>query len=95
MRALVISDIHGYIDALRAIELQWDGGLHQFDRIVCLGDLVDYGPDATEVIDWARSHATDVIRGNHDQPWPWVNPVKARPPIWRHRSPRGNVFARR
>jgi predicted phosphodiesterase len=66
MRTLVISDIHGNIDALRAVELQWDGRLDQFDRIVCLGDLVDYGPDATEVIDWVRSHATDVVRGNHD-----------------------------
>ena len=66
MRTLVISDVHGNIDALRAIELQWGGGLHQFDRIVCLGDLVDYGPDASAVIDWVRTHATDVIRGNHD-----------------------------
>ena len=66
MRALVISDIHGNIDALRAIERQWDDGLRQFDHIVCLGDLVDYGPDAGAVIDWVRSHATDVIRGNHD-----------------------------
>lgn len=64
MRALVISDIHGNIDALRAIERQRD--LRQFDRIVCLGDLVDYGPSPREVIDWVRSHASDVVRGNHD-----------------------------
>jgi predicted phosphodiesterase len=66
MRALLISDVHGNIDALRAIELQWDGQFHRFDRILCLGDLVDYGPDASEVIDWVRCHATDVVRGNHD-----------------------------
>jgi predicted phosphodiesterase len=66
MRALVISDIHGNIDALRAVDRQWEEGLAQFDQIVCLGDLVDYGPDASEVIHWVRSHATDVVRGNHD-----------------------------
>ena len=41
MRALVISDVHGNIDALRAVELQWDGQFRRFDRILCLGDLVD------------------------------------------------------
>jgi len=66
MRALLISDIHGNVDALRAIERQWSDGLRQFDRVVCLGDLVDYGPDAGAVIAWVRSHATDVVRGNHD-----------------------------
>jgi len=66
MRALVISDIHGNIDVLRALERQWGSGLDTFERIVCLGDLVDYGPDPREVIDWVRSRATDVIRGNHD-----------------------------
>ena len=66
MRALVISDIHGNIEVLRALERQWGARLDEFDRVVCLGDLVDYGPDPGEVIDWVRSRATDVIRGNHD-----------------------------
>jgi predicted phosphodiesterase len=66
MRVLVLSDIHGNIDALRALERQWDGGVAGFDRVVCLGDLVDYGPDPGAVVDWVRSRATDVVRGNHD-----------------------------
>lgn len=66
MRALLISDIHGNIDALRALEAQWGSRLHEFDRIICLGDLVDYGPSPGDVIDWIRSHATNVVRGNHD-----------------------------
>jgi predicted phosphodiesterase len=66
MRALVISDVHGNIDALRALEHRWGAGLDNFDRIVCLGDLVDYGPDPRDVIDWVRARATDVVRGNHD-----------------------------
>jgi predicted phosphodiesterase len=79
MRTLVMSDVHGNIDALRAIELQWDGGLRQFDRIACLGDLVDYGPDASEVIDWVRSHATDVVRGNHDHAMATGEPCESAP----------------
>ena len=66
MRAIVISDIHGNIDVLRALELEWGHRLASFDRVICLGDLVDYGPDPAEVIDWVRARATDVVRGNHD-----------------------------
>jgi putative phosphoesterase len=66
VQALIISDLHGNIDALRALERQWDARLRDFDRIICLGDLVDYGADPHEVIEWVRSHATDVVRGNHD-----------------------------
>ena len=66
MRALLISDIHGNIDALRALEAPWGSRLQEFERIICLGDLVDYGPSPGDVIDWTRSHATNVVRGNHD-----------------------------
>jgi predicted phosphodiesterase len=66
MRALVISDIHGNIEALRALEAHWGARLQEFDRIICLGDLLDYGPSPGEVIDWVRSHTTNVVRGNHD-----------------------------
>jgi predicted phosphodiesterase len=66
MRAIVISDIHGNIDVLRALELEWGQRLASFDRIVCLGDLVDYGPDPADVIEWVRARATHVVRGNHD-----------------------------
>jgi predicted phosphodiesterase len=66
VRALVLSDIHGNIDALRALETFWGTRLRDFDQIICLGDLVDYGPNPGDVIDWVRSHATHVVRGNHD-----------------------------
>jgi protein phosphatase len=89
MRALVISDVHGNIDALRALERRWGAGLDTFDRIVCLGDLVDYGPDPGDVFDWVRARATDIVR------WPPANHVKARPPISRRRSQRGTAFAPR
>jgi predicted phosphodiesterase len=66
MRVLVLSDVHGNMDALEGLERVLGARLRQFDRVIVLGDLVDYGPCPREVIGWVRTYATDVIRGNHD-----------------------------
>ena len=65
MRALVVSDIHGNIDALLAVEA-WRRTQPPVDAVWLLGDLVDYGGAPGEVIAWAREHATTAVRGNHD-----------------------------
>jgi putative phosphoesterase len=59
MRILVVSDIHANWAALEAID-------QSFDVCLCLGDLVDYGPDPVPCVRWAMAHATYAIRGNHD-----------------------------
>jgi putative phosphoesterase len=59
MKILIISDIHANAEALAALP----GG---YDRLFCLGDLVDYGPDPAACIDWVREHASACVRGNHD-----------------------------
>ncbi len=59
MRILVVSDIHANHAALAAID-------EPHDFCVCLGDLVDYGPDPLECVRWAMKHARHSIRGNHD-----------------------------
>lgn len=64
MRRLILSDIHGNIDALRAVLEDARG---QYDEIVCCGDLVGYGACPSEVVDWARSAVKVLIRGNHDR----------------------------
>jgi putative phosphoesterase len=61
MKLLLISDLHGNIEALDAV---LNGVKH--DMIVCMGDLVDYGPDPRATIDWLRSNKIPAIRGNHD-----------------------------
>lgn len=66
MRVLILSDIHGNIDALEAVGAQELRGKNSFDQIWVLGDLVDYGAAPAEVIAWVRAHATLVVRGNHD-----------------------------
>jgi predicted phosphodiesterase len=66
MRVLILSDIHGNIDALLAVDAQVLQGHDRFDEIWVLGDLVDYGAAPAEVIAWVRTYATRVVRGNHD-----------------------------
>lgn len=65
MKILVLSDIHGNIDAVRAIDETLLKNA-RFDEVWVLGDLVDYGPAPDDVIAWVRAHATKVVRGNHD-----------------------------
>jgi putative phosphoesterase len=59
MRIAVISDIHGNMESLSALT-------DSYDELWVLGDLVNYGPDPGAVIDFVRSHAAIVVRGNHD-----------------------------
>ena len=59
MRILVVSDIHANWPALAAID-------EPHDVCLCLGDLVDYGPDPGPCVRWAMEHARYAIRGNHD-----------------------------
>ncbi len=64
MRYLILSDIHANLTALdaalAAAETRWD-------KAVCLGDLVGYGPDPNQAIDRIRSLGCVTIRGNHDK----------------------------
>lgn len=64
MRTLILSDIHSNLEALgKCLELA-EG---RYERAVCLGDLVGYGPDPNAVIERVRQKANVVIRGNHDK----------------------------
>jgi putative phosphoesterase len=65
MKLAVLSDLHANIDALLAVWAEI-GRLGGCDAVLVLGDLVDYGPEPLEVIEWVRNHCRAVIRGNHD-----------------------------
>jgi putative phosphoesterase len=59
MRIAIVSDIHANIEALSSMP-------DDYDELWVLGDLVGYGPSPREVIDFVRSRAAVVVRGNHD-----------------------------
>ena len=64
MRYLIISDLHANWEALQAVLADSEG---HYDRILCLGDLVGYGPDPNLVAEWARAANPLTVRGNHDR----------------------------
>jgi len=61
VKIAIISDIHANLAALEAFPEK------NCDRILCLGDLVDYGPHPKQVIQWIRENNVVCVRGNHDQ----------------------------
>jgi predicted phosphodiesterase len=65
MRYLVLSDIHSNIEALSACLERAKSA--KYDKVLCCGDLVGYGPNPLEVIDNIRALDAVVIRGNHDR----------------------------
>lgn len=65
-RTLVVGDIHGCFDELLA--LVDAAGISDTDRIVCVGDLIDRGPQPWEVVDFFRSRpdTRQSVLGNHE-----------------------------
>ena len=74
MRTAIISDIHGNIEALTVVLK--DIYEHKVDRIVCLGDIVGYGPNPNECVQLVQEHCMLTIMGNHDAAA--FNPLMAR-----------------
>jgi len=64
MRLLVLTDIHANLTALEAALSAAEGS---WQRMVCLGDVVGYGPDPNEVTSLIRELGAVTIRGNHDK----------------------------
>lgn len=64
MKYAVISDVHANLVALEAVLA--DADAVGVDRVVCLGDVVGYGPSPAATLELVRSRAAAVILGNHD-----------------------------
>ncbi len=62
-RTAILSDIHGNLSALNSV-LE-DVEAQKVDRIVCLGDVVGYGPEPCACLDQVMQFAFCVL-GNHD-----------------------------
>ncbi|AKB19031.1 MULTISPECIES: metallophosphoesterase [unclassified Methanosarcina] len=60
MKVLLIADIHANLEAFQTVLDV------PHDRAICLGDIVDYGPDPDKCIDLLKKKGIPTIRGNHD-----------------------------
>jgi diadenosine tetraphosphatase ApaH/serine/threonine PP2A family protein phosphatase len=60
----VISDIHANAEALKSVLADIDR--RGVTRIICLGDIVGYGPDPLECVDLVRQRCAWALMGNHD-----------------------------
>ena len=89
MRVLVLSDLHANLTALQAA---LDAAKGRWDRAVCLGDVVGYGPDPNEVVECIRKINAFCIRGNHDKAVADLmdtedfNPVAKAAVVWTQRT---------
>lgn len=73
MRVALLSDIHADLDALDDALARIDAlGV---DRIVCAGDLVDYGAKPDDTVARLAARGIPSIRGNHDR---WASAGAAR-----------------
>lgn len=64
LRYLIISDIHSNLEGFEKCVEMASG---KYDQVLCLGDLVGYGPDPNAAVQLVREISTRVIRGNHDK----------------------------
>lgn len=91
MRYLILSDVHGNLQALDAVLV--DAASLGYDSVLCLGDLVGYGASPSEVIDRIEAlEPVGLIRGNHDkvgaglEPATLFNDVARRAIEWTHQT---------
>jgi len=64
MTFALISDIHGNVDALEVVLK--DIERKDVKRIICLGDIIGYGPNPTECVDLVMEKCEWAMMGNHD-----------------------------
>jgi len=64
MRYAIFSDIHANLRAWESVLA--DIRTQRIDVLICLGDVVGYGPKPMEVLDSIRSVTSNFVLGNHD-----------------------------
>ncbi len=64
-RTAVVSDVHSNLEALEAVIE--DAAAHDCNDIVCLGDLIGYGPNPRQVLRIALESFRFTLMGNHEE----------------------------
>jgi predicted phosphodiesterase len=75
MRIALISDIHGNLEALRAVLKDID--TQRIDKIHSLGDVVGYGCDPVACLQLVEEHCDIKLMGNHEYAVIGVLPIEA------------------
>ena len=63
MRYAILSDVHGNLDALRAVLTDCAGAV---DAVLCLGDTVGYGAEPRPCVELLAERAEAIVGGNHE-----------------------------
>ena len=63
MKRAILSDIHANLEALQAVLA--DAAEQGAEKIICLGDLIGYGPNPRECMDLIMEFDACIL-GNHD-----------------------------
>ena len=89
MRYAILSDIHANAAALKAVLT--DAADMRAERIVCLGDVLGYGPEPVETLELIYRRAHVCLAGNHDDAVAGRYPVEdfteiAAAAVLRHRA---------
>lgn len=64
-RYAIISDIHGNLQAFQAVLKHMAG--QEVEELICLGDIVGYGPAPGCCVDLVCKYCSIVVKGNHDE----------------------------
>jgi predicted phosphodiesterase len=93
-RLAVLSDIHGNLPALEAVLS--DLKSFHVDHVICLGDVISFGPFSRQTAERVIEEGWPVIRGNNEfflldygtsqAPEEWNDPVQFAPTIWLNRQ---------
>ena len=65
-RVFILGDVHGHLATFKALLHRLN--LNAEDRVVCLGDMIDRGPNSAGLVHLLRTHPQVIcLTGNHEQ----------------------------
>jgi len=64
LKYAIISDIHGNLEALKSVLQEIEK--QKVDSVLCLGDIVGYGPNPNECVELVKEKTEVALAGNHD-----------------------------
>ena len=65
-RVFILGDVHGHLATFKALLHRLN--LNAEDRVVCLGDMIDRGPNSAGLVHLLRTHPQVIcLKGNHEQ----------------------------